>query len=42
MNLSTTYMGLELKNPIIVSSSKLTGDIDTIKKLENAGAGAIV
>lgn len=42
MNLTTTYMGLELKNPIIVSSSKLTGDIDTIKKLENAGAGAIV
>lgn len=42
MNLSTTYMGLKLKNPIIVSSSKLTGDIESVKECVAAGAGAIV
>lgn len=42
MNLSTTYMGLTLKNPLIVSSSRLTGDIKTIRQCINAGAGAIV
>lgn len=42
MNLSTTYMGLSLKNPLIVSSSRLTGDIKTIRQCINAGAGAIV
>jgi dihydroorotate dehydrogenase (fumarate) len=35
-------MGLKLKNPIIVSSSKLTGDITNIKKCADVGAGAIV
>ena len=42
MDLSTTYMGLSLKNPIIVSSSKLTSEIENIKKIAEAGAGAIV
>jgi dihydroorotate dehydrogenase (fumarate) len=42
MDLSTTYMGLELKNPIIVSSSKLTSDIKIIKECADYGAGAIV
>ncbi|MDP3462954.1 MAG: dihydroorotate dehydrogenase-like protein, partial [Bacteroidales bacterium] len=42
MDLSTTYMGLNLKNPIIVSSSKLTGNIENIKSCAKAGAGAIV
>jgi len=42
MDLSTEYMGLKLKNPIIVSSSKLTGDIKNIKKCADVGAGAIV
>jgi dihydroorotate dehydrogenase (fumarate) len=42
MDLSTTYMGLSLKNPIIVSSSKLTSKIENIKKIADAGAGAIV
>lgn len=41
-NLETTYMGLKLKNPIIVASSGLTNSIDKIKDLEIAGAGAIV
>jgi len=35
-------MGLELKNPIIVSSSKLTSTIDNIRKCADHGAGAIV
>lgn len=42
MDLSTTYMGLELKNPIIVSSSRLTSNIKKIKKCAKRGAGAIV
>lgn len=41
-NLTTTYLGLKLKNPIIVGSSGLTKTVDGIKKLENHGAGAIV
>lgn len=41
-DLSTTFMGLMLKNPIIVSSSRLTYDIDKLKECEKAGAGAVV
>lgn len=41
-NLETTYMGLRLKNPIIVSSSGLTDSIEKIEELEKAGAGAVV
>lgn len=41
-NLETRYMGLELKNPIIIASSGLTNSIEKIKGLENAGAGAVV
>lgn len=41
-NLQTTYMGLQLKNPIIASSSGLTSNIESIKKLANEGVGAIV
>ncbi|MFC1544101.1 dihydroorotate dehydrogenase-like protein [Gemmatimonadota bacterium] len=42
MDLSTTYMGLELRNPIVPSSSPLTADFDKCRQLEDAGAGAIV
>ncbi len=42
MDMKTSYMGLELKNPIIVSSSKLTSTIDNIRKCADQGAGAIV
>ena len=42
MDLSTEYMGLKLRNPIIVSSSKLTSNIENIKKCADQGAGAIV
>jgi dihydroorotate dehydrogenase (fumarate) len=41
-NISTVYMGIELKNPIIVSSCDLTSNIESIKKCEKAGAGAVV
>ncbi len=41
-NLSTNYLGLTLKNPIIASSSGLTDSVDNIKKLEEAGVSAVV
>ncbi len=40
--LETTYLGLKLKNPVIVGSSGLTGSIEKIKQIEEKGAGAIV
>jgi len=42
MDLSTTYLGLKLKNPLVPSASPLSKNLDGIKKLEDAGAGAIV
>ena len=42
INLETNYMGLNLKNPIIIASSGLTNSVEKIKDLEKAGAGAIV
>ena len=36
-NLSTKYLGLELKNPVIVGASNLVTDIDTVKGIEEAG-----
>ncbi len=42
MSLRTKYLGLELKNPIIVGASNLVTDIEMLKKLEEAGASAIV
>lgn len=41
-NLTTNYMGLSLKNPIIVSSSGLTDSVAKILELEKHGAGAVV
>jgi len=42
MDLTTNYLGLILKNPIIIGSSGLTNSVEKIKKLENSGAGAVV
>ncbi|NOX86547.1 MAG: dihydroorotate dehydrogenase-like protein [Chlorobi bacterium] len=42
MDLSTTYLGLKLKNPIIIGASNLVTDLNMLKKLEDAGASAIV
>lgn len=41
-NLTTNYMGLTLRNPIIASSSGLTGSLKNIVALEEAGVGAVV
>jgi dihydroorotate dehydrogenase (fumarate) len=42
MDLSTNYLGLKLRNPLIAGSSGLTADPRKIKELEENGAGAIV
>jgi dihydroorotate dehydrogenase (fumarate) len=42
MDLSTTYLGLKLKNPIVPSASPLSHTLDSMKQLEDAGAAAIV
>jgi dihydroorotate dehydrogenase (fumarate) len=42
MSLTTRYLGLTLKNPIVASSSPLSHNIDSIRRLEDAGAGAVV
>jgi dihydroorotate dehydrogenase (fumarate) len=41
-NLETSYMGINLSNPVIAGASALTENVDTIKKLEDAGAAAVV
>ncbi len=41
-NLSVNYLGLKLKNPIIVGASNIVDDIHNLKRLEDAGASAIV
>ncbi|MBP9030232.1 MAG: dihydroorotate dehydrogenase, partial [Bacteroidales bacterium] len=40
--LKTNYLGIELRNPLIVGASSLTSNIDTLKAIEKAGAGAVV
>lgn len=42
IDLSTTYMGLELKSPVIVGSSGLTKNVASLEKIEKFGAGAVV
>jgi dihydroorotate dehydrogenase (fumarate) len=42
LDFTTEYMGLKLKNPIIVGSSGLTNSVESIKKLEANGAAAVV
>ena len=42
MTLSTNYLGLTLKNPIVASSSPLSHNVDSIRRLEDAGAAAVV
>jgi dihydroorotate dehydrogenase (fumarate) len=41
-DLKTSYMGIELKNPVIVGASNIVNNLENIKKAEEAGAGAIV
>jgi dihydroorotate dehydrogenase (fumarate) len=42
MDLSTTYLGLKLRNPIVPSASPLSHSLDSMKRLEDAGAAAVV
>jgi dihydroorotate dehydrogenase (fumarate) len=42
MNLTTNYLGLTLKNPIVASSSPLSHTVDSIRRLEDNGAAAVV
>jgi dihydroorotate dehydrogenase (fumarate) len=42
VDLRTRYLGLELRNPVVASASPLCGDLDTLKRLEEAGAAAVV
>jgi dihydroorotate dehydrogenase (fumarate) len=42
MDLSTTYMGMKIANPLVVSSSELTNSPDKVKACADAGAGAVV
>lgn len=42
IDLSTEYLGLQLKNPLIVSSSPLQRELDNIRRMEDAGAAAVV
>lgn len=42
MDLSTEYLGLKLKNPLVPSASPLSRSLDTAKRLEDAGASALI
>jgi dihydroorotate dehydrogenase (fumarate) len=42
MNLTTDYLGLKLANPLVPSASPLSKDADSVRRLEDAGASAIV
>jgi dihydroorotate dehydrogenase (fumarate) len=42
MDLTTNYLGLELRSPLVVSASPLSEDIDNIKHMEDVGAAAVV
>jgi dihydroorotate dehydrogenase (fumarate) len=42
MNLTTTYMGLDLKNPLVSAAGPYSREIGTVRQLEDAGAAAVV
>ena len=42
VDLKTTYLGLELKNPLVASASPLSESVETVKALEEAGISAVV
>lgn len=42
MDLSTTYLGLKLAHPLMAGASPLSDDLDAVRRLEDAGASAIV
>src|SRR5215831_13194897 len=42
IDLSTNYLGLKLKNPLVASSSPMCEDVSNVRRLEDAGAAAVV
>lgn len=42
MDMTTKYLGLKLRNPLVASASPLNGKLDNIRRLEDAGAAAVV
>jgi len=42
IDLRTRYLGLELRNPIVASASPLTGSLDSLQRLQDAGVAAVV
>ena len=42
MDLTTTYLGLKLRTPLVAAASPLSEEIDNIKQMEDAGASAVV
>src|SRR3989338_5745422 len=42
MNLTTTYLGMKLRTPLVPSASPLSSDLDNLKRMEDAGASAVV
>jgi dihydroorotate dehydrogenase (fumarate) len=42
IDLRTNYLGLELKNPLVASASPLTGHLEILRQMEDAGAAAVV
>jgi dihydroorotate dehydrogenase (fumarate) len=42
MDLTTHYLGLALRSPLVASSSPMTADVDTVRELADAGVGAVV
>ena len=42
MDLSTTYLGFRLPHPLVAGASPLSGDFDTVRRLEDAGAAAVI
>jgi dihydroorotate dehydrogenase (fumarate) len=42
MDLTTRYLGLQLRTPLVPSASPLSNEVDTIKRMEDAGAAAVV
>ena len=41
-DLTTTYLGMTLRNPLVPSASPLTGNVESLRALQNAGAAAVV
>jgi dihydroorotate dehydrogenase (fumarate) len=42
VDLSTTYLGLEIRNPLVAAASPLSKKLDSVRRLEDAGVGALV